>query len=376
MIQLILKHSDQTPNTRGYELLMSVLELNGIEYTTTPDLRCEATAVLTDYFVHEGETLTEAGVRATEIAKSAESRKIPIIWYYPGECCYTEAVVYNPTGRLAKTLSVPTYLIKSGDNLLPDMQGYTQVFTLERYHIFQVLNRFNQVRLMHTRRSMETQPKSKKFLYLNGVARHHREMLYTSIRDRGLLNQAIWSWRDLKQGLGAAGADPVVNWRDDLLMLNQFRYQCFYPDHYIRTEFSLVVETAQGEHFVSEKTAKCLVLGHPFVLLGNQNFLPKLREWGYKTFDHVVDHDYDRLHVYDGKVLAITNEVERLCNTPDVFADTQEDTMHNLQRSMVLAAGVYRDLLDMFVDILGGHIINQNLPNISVDQAARFMSSE
>lgn len=378
MIHLLLKYPEVSASTRSYELLKTTLDLHGINYTEDPDLYKSATMVITDYFLHEDGANHPDHSRTMQIAESAQRRGIPIIWYYPGESWYTEAVVYNPTGRLASTLTVPTFLIKSGDALSSgDLSGFTKIYNLEQYHIYQVLNNFNLARLQSVRRDMIARPKDKKFLYLNGMAREHRAMLYNEIHVRDLLKHSIWSWKDLKQGTDATGSDPEVNWQTDRLMINQFRYQCVYPEHYARTEFSVVVETAQPEHFVSEKTAKCLVFGHPFVILGSQNFLDKLRSWGYQTFDGVIDQSYDKLHVYDSKPQAIATEVEKLCAQPDVFVRCLEQTTHNMRQSLYLASCVYMDLLDIITDASEGSIApDSDLNNLSAEKIQGYMNNE
>lgn len=378
MIHLLLRYPEITASTRSYELLKSTLDLHGISYTEDPDLTKSASMIITDYFLHEdGDRHTDYDA-TMKIIDSGQRRGIPIVWYYPGESWYTEAVVYNPTARVASMLTVPTFLIKSGDALTSgDLSGFTKVYNLEQYHIYQVLNNFNLVRLQSIRRDMMAKKKDKKFLYLNGMAREPRAMLYEEIRKRNLLDHSIWSWKDLKQGADASGSDPEVNWQADRLPLNQFRYQCVYPDHYTRTEFSLVVETAQPEHFVSEKTAKCLIFGHPFVVLGSQNFLSKLNDWGYQTFDGVINQTYDRLHLYDGKVHAIAEEVERLCSQPDVFAACLEQTTHNMRHSLYLASCMYADLLDMIVDASAGAFApNSNLNDLSSIKIQGYMKNE
>lgn len=368
MIQLLLKYPEITPSTRGYELLKTTLDLHGIEYTEDSDLGIHANLVITDYFLHDSPVAGQEPEIAwvNKIAQSCQQRSIPILWYYPGESFYTEAVVYNPTGRLAAELTVPTFLVKSGDRNDGDLLGFTKVFNLEYYHIYQVLNKFNRGRLISTRQQMLATPKDKKFLYLNGMAREHRVMLYEGLRDNGLLENSIWSWRDLKHGLAAPGIDPEVNWSDDKLMINQFRYQCFYPEQYSRTEFSVVVETANDEHFVSEKTAKCLVLGHPFMVLGSQNYLQRLQSWGFQTFGHVIDESYDRFHLYDGKIPRMVDEIQKLCAGPDIFQECLAQTEHNLQHSLYLAEKIHADLLQV--------ILQASEQGVSIDKSLSCLS--
>ena len=58
---------------------------------------------------------------------------------------------------------------------------------------------------------------------------------------------------------------------------------------------SVVGETIDDNDifFVTEKTAKPLMAGRPFIMLGGVNYLKHLRNLGFKTFAPVIDESYD-----------------------------------------------------------------------------------
>lgn len=64
---------------------------------------------------------------------------------------------------------------------------------------------------------------------------------------------------------------------------------------YKNSLLSFVTETAFGETglFITEKTFKAIVAGHPFVVLGQVGTLKFLRELGYKTDFSGIDSSYD-----------------------------------------------------------------------------------
>ena len=49
----------------------------------------------------------------------------------------------------------------------------------------------------------------------------------------------------------------------------------------------------KGTIFISEKTWKPIMVGHPFIMVGNKNNLKFLKDLGYKTFDKWIDESYD-----------------------------------------------------------------------------------
>lgn len=62
---------------------------------------------------------------------------------------------------------------------------------------------------------------------------------------------------------------------------------------------SIVAETecmpCPDAFFISEKIAKPLIVGHPFVVLGCQHYLRHLKKLGFKTFDRWIDETYDSI---------------------------------------------------------------------------------
>jgi len=68
------------------------------------------------------------------------------------------------------------------------------------------------------------------------------------------------------------------------------------PDiYYYLSKFSLVSETYTGNNvrFITEKTYKPILMGHPFTVHGTTHTLEYLKEIGYLTFPEIFDESYD-----------------------------------------------------------------------------------
>lgn len=65
--------------------------------------------------------------------------------------------------------------------------------------------------------------------------------------------------------------------------------------HYLDTNLSVVTETGTGARSqrITEKTAKALALGHPFVVIGHKASVELVRDFGFSAFDEFIDHSYD-----------------------------------------------------------------------------------
>lgn len=98
---------------------------------------------------------------------------------------------------------------------------------------------------------------------------------------------------------------------------------------YDTSYFSLVTETVFAQNAglhddifyecfdFSEKTFRPIKFKHPFVLLARPNSLKILREYGYKTFHPYINESYDTIENDEERLLAIIEEVKRLCSLSD-----------------------------------------------------------
>jgi len=61
-----------------------------------------------------------------------------------------------------------------------------------------------------------------------------------------------------------------------------------------RFQIEVIPETdVMSSYYFTEKTARCLVTGKPFVLISGINSLARLRDLGFKTYGAVLDESYD-----------------------------------------------------------------------------------
>jgi hypothetical protein len=88
---------------------------------------------------------------------------------------------------------------------------------------------------------------------------------------------------------------------------------------------SVVGETSpvNGCFFVTEKTAKPLMAGRPFIMLGGANYLKQLRQLGFKTFSPVIDESYDEIPDLETRVVSAFNSFKKLA-TQDPSEITQK----------------------------------------------------
>lgn len=202
----------------------------------------------------------------------------------------------------------------------------------------------------HTDKIFQKHPKPYKFLFLNGRARPHRKYLYEKLRRTGALDHALWTmldampcvWRtfEFKENGTDVMATPsplqhlpacyeVDRYRNPqfgpVTQQTNLKQELFNrewgeiylePAPYMDTYFSLVTETICAESpysFRTEKIAKPLAMGHPFVVASNAGFYRDLHRLGFKTFGHVIDESFDSIEHHQDRVNRIAQIVTDLC---------------------------------------------------------------
>ena len=86
--------------------------------------------------------------------------------------------------------------------------------------------------------------------------------------------------------------------------------------------------------FLTEKTFKPIKHAQPFVIVGAAGSIHQLRDMGYKTFDHVIDHSYDTIVNNTQRWDAVCNEMERIAKNKKIhqlYVACKEDLLHNQQ---------------------------------------------
>jgi len=80
----------------------------------------------------------------------------------------------------------------------------------------------------------------------------------------------------------------------------------------------IVSETdALTNYWFTEKTARCLMTGKPFILVSGQGSLTKLHSMGFKTFGDIIDETYDLEQIPFRRINKIVQSLQELNSSPD-----------------------------------------------------------
>lgn len=238
-------------------------------------------------------------------------------------------------------------LVISGADITPDHKCLTHE------HLLIKIMDFDQTLLAQswTDQVFEVRHKPYTFLFLNGRARPHRKYLYERFKRLGLLDRSLYTMLDGKPCvvrrfvLRENGVDvmatatplrrlpdeyevdryrepvfgPIVPDRTFLkqeLFRNEWGEIYLYHRPYVDTYFSVVTETVCSESDISfrtEKIAKPLAMGHPFIVAANRGFYRDLRNLGFRTFHSIIDESFDLIEDAQARMDRLIEVVRDLC---------------------------------------------------------------
>lgn len=179
---------------------------------------------------------------------------------------------------------------------------------------------------------------AKKFINLNFTPRDHRTAIVIGLKERNLLDQGFVSLRGYdNEGWWEKERERVIEYFDvghnetelkhqlpmvlDLKPKTNIRWPAFNTRtlhrYYQESFLSVVTETWWHSGYTfhcTEKTFKAIFYKHPFIVASTRGFLHHLRQMGYKTFDGIIDENYDLESDSIKRMNRILNEVERICS--------------------------------------------------------------
>jgi len=183
----------------------------------------------------------------------------------------------------------------------------------------------------HKRTTLVTYNPKKLFVCYNRIVRPHRVLLLGLLKKESTLDKGLVSLgnaslsqltninaslrnlleeQDLLAILNIAGTSPD----NQPLTFDVNPANVIVSSHYEDTFVSLVTETLTETVFFSEKIFKPILMGHPFILVGGKGSLRKLKELGFKTFDHWWDESYDECDDFIDRCIAISKILTSLNN--------------------------------------------------------------
>ena len=186
--------------------------------------------------------------------------------------------------------------------------------------------------------------KPKRFDCLLGGKREHRDIIQSHYIKSHCRDHIVFTYydRDTRLGIWDPGLDQYCVYmgheqqRPPDSQLHPAQPHAILPvGIYNQTYYSIVAETTCYNKYsqYTEKVAKPMLAGRPFVAFCGQHYLAGLRELGFQTFSSVIDESYDREEDLDQRLAAAWQQVEWLCDQDpqEVYHALESVLEHNRQ---------------------------------------------
>jgi hypothetical protein len=88
----------------------------------------------------------------------------------------------------------------------------------------------------------------------------------------------------------------------------------YISQDYASTAIEVILETLFDDrrHHLTEKTLRTIACGRPFILVATAGSLQYLKQYGFKTFDGIIDEKYDTILDPQKRLEAIVQEIKRI----------------------------------------------------------------
>jgi hypothetical protein len=112
----------------------------------------------------------------------------------------------------------------------------------------------------------------------------------------------------------------------------------YYADFYNKIALDIVTETVFDYPYpcITEKTLRPIACKRMFAIVGPAHTLTTLKDYGFKTWNDIIDESYDQILDPEARFLSIINSIDNFCkmSLSDVRSflhDNQDRLEHNFQ---------------------------------------------
>lgn len=123
---------------------------------------------------------------------------------------------------------------------------------------------------------------------------------------------------------------PIISGRP-----NSTRYRA---DFYKKIALDIVTESVFNYPYpyISEKTLRPIACKRMFIIVGAANTLSLLKDYGFQSWDGIIDESYDQIADPEKRFIAVTDSIKHFCSLPlptvkKFLHDNQDRLNHNFK---------------------------------------------
>ena len=187
----------------------------------------------------------------------------------------------------------------------------------------------------------------KKFICLNRRDTPHRRIIFDYL-NQNYKNDSYLSFAPNEID------NPRRTILEDLEITKEFTPTSSWPTEFQKDSFCNIVTESRTDSkliHITEKTDKCFSTGQPFVLVSGPNYLKKLHELGFKTFNKWWDESYDEEQDFKKRISKIKEVIKYigswdLKKCENVYEEMLETLIFNKEKQKeYYYNGIFNELL-------------------------------
>jgi len=187
----------------------------------------------------------------------------------------------------------------------------------------------------------------KKFICLNRLDKPHRRIIFDYL-NKNYKNDSYLSFAPNEID------NPRRTILEDLEITKEFTPTSSWPTEFQKDSFCNIVTESRTDSkliHITEKTDKCFSTGQPFVLVSGPNYLKKLHELGFKTFNKWWDESYDEEEDFKKRISKIKEVIKYigswdLKKCENVYEEMLETLIFNKEKQKeYYYNGIFNELL-------------------------------
>lgn len=203
------------------------------------------------------------------------------------------------------------------------------------------------------------------YLNLNNHAREHRSSFIDYLSKYDLIDYGINTWNDdLNSNEYRYEYWTPKNLKFDDFDTNQLQKSFTKKLLNSNTLFNMVVETHYDNNnvFYTEKTWKPILMGQPFIILGNINQNLNLYKYNFNLYDKVVDYSFDEIGNLKYRILGIIDNLMKF-KSMDLYK-IHNTVIHEIEKNRKIALSIIskdpyipKELTDLYLNY-GKYFLN------------------
>ena len=222
---------------------------------------------------------------------------------------------------------------------------------------------------------------SKKFLFLGGFPKYHRELVYLHLYDNNILENSYFSWNPSDILVGRVYPDEIekkmVSVQLDTTDFLEIKNMHDIIPHYYKSFCNIICESFFYQDaniprlsdvpgiFITEKTTKSFIAGQPFIMVSRPGFLKKLKELGFKTFDKWWDESYDEIEDDNERLETIKSLISEINKKSISEMNTMYSEMNDILKHNQFISTKYRkEYTGLLFDSTEYHSIEKDISDI------------